>query len=236
VSNIFRNTTETYYQVPDRLMTDGTLRPSSISLYLTILKQAQKKSSTIVLFKTSAILKMIDIAPRHFQTAREQLQKYNLVKSAEVKRGLWLFELLSLHGVGLDNSIIGLDKLSKEKVESYFLPHLKDYDFLLREDGNLVSRCPFHIGYKPKERSFHLKLVDDGMGIGVWNCFACEKAGGIIDFEMQRTKTWGKREQALNQVLNFFRRQREGDPQAPIEPILPVPQYIREVEDEPQAI
>ena len=172
MSNPFQHTTETYYQVPKRLMIDGTLRPSSMSLYLMVLRQAQEKSSPVVLFKTSSVLDAIGVTPKHLRIAKAQLREYNLVGSTEVRRGLWTFELLTSHGVGLDNSVLDLDKFSRVQVESYFLPHLKDYDFIFTTDGNLTARCPFHSSHKLRERPFHLKLEDDkdGNGIGVWHC------------------------------------------------------------------
>ena len=128
-------------------MTDGTLRPSSMALYLTVLKQAQKKSSTVVMFNTSTVLEMIAVAPRHLQTAREQLREYNLVDSTQVRRGLWMFELMTPHGVGLDNTVIDLGKLSTEKVKSFYLPHLGDRDAMFRShrrDGShRPSACSF---------------------------------------------------------------------------------------------
>jgi hypothetical protein len=221
-------------------MEDGIrnqLRPSSIWLYLAILHQAQKKSSPVLLFNTSSILEMLGVGRGHLRTARAQLQEYSLVGSTEVRRGLWMFEILSPSGIGLDSTLIDLGKLSTEKVKSFYLPHLGDCDAIFTTDGNLVSRCPFCHNLKAREKPFHLKLKDDGKGIGVWHCFACEKAGGMIQFEMQRTKTWGKPEEARKQVLNFFMRQREGDPNAPAQTTLSLPSGEHyQLEDEPTPI
>jgi hypothetical protein len=239
MSNIFRHTSETYFQVPNRLMADGIfghLKPSSMALYLTVLKQAQAKSSTVVLFNTSTVLEAIAVAPRHLRSARAQLQEYNLVGSTEVKRGLWTFEILTPHGVGLNNSVLDLDKLSKDEVTSYYLPYLGDRDAIFTADGNLIARCPFHYSHKLREKPFHLKLTDDGNGIGVWNCFGCLKAGRMVEFEMQRTKLWSRVE-AHKQVLNFFWRLREGDPNTPIQTTLPMPSGEHyQLEDEPTPI
>jgi hypothetical protein len=59
----------------------------------------------------------------------------------------------------------------------------------------------------------------------------------MIQFEMQRTKTWGKPEEARKQVLNFFMRQREGDPNAPAQTTLSLPSGEHyQLEDEPTPI
>jgi hypothetical protein len=241
MSNVFQNTSETYFQIPKRIVTDGILKqlmPSSMALYITILKQTQEKSSTVVMFNTSTLLDSLAIARGNLRIARAQLLEYNLVRSTEVKRGLWMFEVLTRHGKGLDNSIIDLDKLSRVEVESFYLPHLINYDAMFNADDNVISNCPF-CSRGLNKKSFHLKLTDDGMGIGVWHCFECQKAGRMIDFEMYRTRV--NKAEALKQVQNFFMRQREGDPEAPKQVTLPLPsgveQYIKGLEnDEPQAI
>jgi len=244
MSNPFQHTTEVYYQVPKRLMLDGTVRPSSMALYLTVLRQAQEKTSTVVLFNTSTLLDVLNITRGNLRLAREQLLNFNLVASTEVRRGLWLFELLSLHCKRLDNSVIDLDKLSTDEVKSYFLPYLKDYDFIFTTDGNLIARCPFCHNMKAREKPFSLKLSDDddGNGKGVWHCFACQSGGRMVEFERQRTKARNIAD-AHKQVLNFFMRQREGDPNTPMQTTLPVPSgvghdYVGMVndDDEPQAI
>ena len=244
MSNPFQHTTETYFQTPKRLASGGIakqLRPSSLLLYLTVLEEAQEKTSTVVLLKTSSVLDALGVAPRHLQTAREQLREFNLVASTEVKRGLWSFELLSLHCKRLDNSLIDLDTLSTDEVRSFYLPQLNDYNFVITADGNLISRCPFHHSHKLRERPFHLKLTNDGHGIGVWQCFECLKTGKMVEFERRRTGTTNV--EALKQVLAFFMRQREGDPNTPIQTTVPQPSgvghdYVGMVldDDEPQAI
>ena len=230
MSNIFRHTSETYFQVPNRLMADGIfrhLKPSSMELYLAVLKQAQAKSSAVVMFNTSTVLEMIDVAPRHLQTAREQLREYNLVDSTQVRRGMWTFEILTPHGKGLNSAVLDLDKLSRDEVISYFWPHLADYDAFIAADNNLLARCPFHSSHKLRERPFSLKLSDgDGNGIGVWHCFECLKAGKMVEFEMRLHKVGSV--EAHKQVLDFFMRQREGDPNAPIQATVPMPSRVEQ--------
>ena len=211
MSNIFRHTSDTYFQIPKKIIKDRLLialsQPAK-DLLLYLLYEAQEKSTSVLLLPTSRVLERTGISRyRPFRDARGQLALHGLVLSEEVKSGLWRYEIVTRTSI----QDIDLDALSRSELENFFSSRLGDDS--RPDDNGLRFTCPFHINRK-REQPFSVKLVhtDDGPGPGVWHCFQCERSGKLIELEKQIARHNNQpieSHEAHKRVTQFFAKLRD---------------------------
>jgi len=225
VSNIFMYSKTPHFQIHQSLFKDGLkrkMKPNATDLYLFVMYEAQRYSTSIVSTTTAKVLDATGISESRFAEAREQLEELGLVRWERDKDG-WLFYI----DVGVTWKGLDFDTFTPDEVKKYFVDRTKDDKYT--EDGNngLWMRCPFHFTSKERQRSLSVKLIDDEntkgkkgqRGIGVWRCNnrQCKdkgRSGRLVDFEQQlMAENSVKRvtiEAAHRSVANFFASLRAG--------------------------
>jgi len=219
MSNIFMYSKTPYFQVHQSLFIGDLLKelkPNATKLYLYLMFEAQKHSTTTLRRTTAQVLNGAGIAESKFADARTQLDKVGLIQPEQTKEG-WLFEI----PVGVTWDGLDFDSFTADEVKAYFISRTRDDSWL--EDGynGIWVRCPFHYSSKSRERSLSVKLIESGnvKGIGAWRCAnqQCvreDRHGRLVDFEHQWMKAHGNklasRKDAHRRVAEFFASLRAG--------------------------
>ncbi|MFZ0633874.1 MAG: hypothetical protein WAM56_21470 [Acidobacteriaceae bacterium] len=226
MSNVFRYTALSYYQMPEAVMESGVLAELSLSalrLYLYLLYRAQKTSSSIVKLTAGDAMKA-GLSLRSVLPAREELIGCKLIAATQGRRG-FTYELLDpVSGQSLE-AIEDLSKVDPEVVGEYFMDHLAGYDPQEKGQG-LQAYCPFHMRTSERVHTLHVTF-DRG---GAFKCNrdwhlskegkdinpSC-KSGGIIDFEMamaerngsplSKNQAWGQVRSSLLSIMRRKKRQ-----------------------------
>ena len=197
--NVWQNLGVTYFQVPDSIVTSGTLaklKGTSMRLYLLILSVAQRKSRPTVELTVKDIADATGMNRRHVDGAAQELQKCRLVDVVRHKGNKWGYEFhlldpetrLALPTVYKRE--LNAANLSKSQMESYFLHHLGQ-NFNHFDDNGIWARCPFHTYLKPKP-TLSIRTVGTS---ATWRCTEPEchhEGGSIIDFEIAMSRLKGK--------------------------------------------
>lgn len=214
MSNIFRHTAHTYFQIPEAVIESGVyakLSPSAQALYTLLLYLAQKRSSTVIKLTASDAAK-VGLSPRSVQSARKELIECKLIAATQERLG-YTYELLDpVSGQSLE-IIVDLARVDPEVVGEYFAEMLAAYD--PQETGQgLQAFCPFHIRTSERIRTLHVTF-DQG---GAFKCNrdwqlskedkdinpSC-KSGGIVDFAIAMAEKSGEtlsKNQAYGRVIH----------------------------------
>lgn len=210
MSNIFRHTAHSYFQVPDAVIESGVfaeLCPSAQSLYVLLLHLSQKKSRTLIKLTASDAAK-VGLSPRSVQAAREDLVKHKLIAATQERLG-YTYEILDpVSGQSLE-IIEDLARVDPEVVGEYFAEMLAAYDPQQIGDG-LHAFCPFHVRSSEKAHPLHVTFERGG----AFKCFrdnklekdgvASCKSGGIVDFAIMMAEKGGEtlsKNQAYGRVI-----------------------------------
>ena len=194
MSNVFRFTPLTYFQVPDVLIEAGiygSLIPSARDLYALLLYKAQRTSRTVVNVTATDAAK-VGLSPRSVQAARACLIDHRLIAATRNSAG-YLYELLNPASGETLERIEEITQVDPELIAEYFLERLAAYD---AEESHLAhsfkSRCPFHSTLKERDKPLHIVCTDGGM----FKCHGrgCDQSagGGIVDFEIALAKKNGE--------------------------------------------
>jgi hypothetical protein len=216
MTNVFRWSPLTYFQMPEAIIESGVfaqLSPSAQSLYTLLLYLAQKTSSTVIKLTASDAAK-VGLSPRSVKPAREDLVKHELIAATGNHHGFTYEVLDPITGQTLEllEDLINVDA---EVIGEYFVEHLTDYDPQELNMGmsvGLRAWCPFH--ERSSERPHPLHVTFANGGLFKCNEESCEVKGGIIDFTMAMAKKNGEtlsKNQAWGRVrsslLSIRRRQ-----------------------------
>ncbi len=182
MSNIFRATGQTYFQVPQSLITTGhfqQLGKTAFKLYLWLCFEAQRTSKGTITAPGMHIAKSVGIVDTKVGAARRELEDLNMIETC--KAGLsYRYTLcdpttgLPIQGNSEELARLDFDELSPEQLKLYFGQHLTES----RDTENgLSARCPFHDDSNP---SLTVSL-DSG---GAWQCHGCGRHGKLVHFEI----------------------------------------------------
>jgi hypothetical protein len=179
LSNVFKFTVATYFQIPEAVIETGVwakLTPSAQSLYVLLAFKAQRLTSTTIKI-TAADAAKVGVSANCLKGARENLVATGLVTATRSRDG-YTYEILDpVSGERLEQ-IRDLRAVDPDIVGEYFARHLADFDVQESSYQHLQSQCPF-CDHKERLRPFHVSLSDGGG----FKCHSCEVDGGLIDFE-----------------------------------------------------
>jgi hypothetical protein len=192
VSNVLHRNCN-YFQVPQDLLTPGTLSSMSASdlkLYLALLHEAQRTTSTEFRLSGDRLKEMTAISKGSGTLARRRLAARGLVTC---KRGLgnaYIYKLLvpnsgepmqNFHRVEAQNKsgrpqsgASWIRDLTPEQYEHYYRTRLEG-ELVTETKNGLSATCPFHCDTSPS--------LSIATRTGVWKCHGCDKGGGVIQFE-----------------------------------------------------
>ena len=182
-----------YFQVPQELLSAGTLsamNASDLKLYLALLYEAQRTTSTEIRLSGPKLAGMTAISPGSATDARRRLAARGLVSARRALGNAYVYHLLEpiscepMRNLKRENAKQGAGSahrgagwiydLSTEQYELYYRSRLKSAVISETKNG-LQATCPFHADTKPSLSIATRK--------GVWNCRGCGKGGGMIQFE-----------------------------------------------------
>jgi hypothetical protein len=159
----------------------STLKPTTIVLYLYLLRMTKKQGKVRV--NTKDILWVTGLDKKTLTGARKQLCK--LVASVEtVMRGVWEYEILNPNTGGplpsRDN--VDFSKLSDAVAFEFYRRQMPDkYD----EQSGMFD-CPFGTHAKA---TFRVVLDGGTDRHATWSCPKCRSFGGLIEFHRRLHKT-----------------------------------------------
>jgi hypothetical protein len=217
VSNVFRFSSVSYFQVPESLIQTGTwalLKESAKDLYLLLLHEAQRTSSIIVRLKAADAAK-VGLVPNSVKAGRDDLIANGLIAATKGNGG-FLYELLNPATQQSLAYIEDLTKVDPEVVGDYFAEALAAYD-PQELHQSLQAHCPFHDSLKGRQHPLHVTFTNGG----AFTCHDCNTAGGIVDFEialaarngesLDRNRGYGRVREALLSVARKRERRRVED-------------------------
>lgn len=210
MSNILNGNT-TYFQLPQSLVTSGTLKTmkeSELKLYSTLFYQAQRYTTVDVVASNELLQRLSGLAPNSISNARRGLAGRGLLTVKRKSTGYVHSLCDSATGLPFVNHMkekrkgrgeVDFAALTAGQYRAYFLHHLQTGEVTETKNG-LSAQCPFHADGSP---SFSIRL-----SAGQWKCHGCQKSGGLIEFEFQLANAAGElidRSEARRRVIAVLR-------------------------------
>jgi hypothetical protein len=204
MSNIFRDTGISYFQVPNSLIPSGILgdlRQSALKVYFVLLYQAQQRTRSDVPFTNAQLVVDAGIAPNSLIAGRTELVEHGLVQIEPISGG-YIYVLCDpatkqpilrrKHEALSDTSDSAksqqcpkpasargarayVENLSSEEKRHYFESRLPGRR--KPTTGGFMALCPFHDDTDPS-----LKVDIDRAG---WYCHGCRAHGGMVALEQR---------------------------------------------------
>lgn len=190
MTNIFRWSPLTYFQIPDAVIESGVyaqLSPSAQALYTLLLYLAQRSSNTVIKL-TAGDAARVGLSANSVKTARESLVEHKLISVTKNRYG-HSYEILDpVTGQTLE-LLENLIHVEAEVTGEYFMEHLADYDPQELNEG-MHAWCPFHERSSEHAHPFHVTFTDGG----AFKCNekTCGVKGGILDFTIAMAKKTGE--------------------------------------------
>lgn len=179
MSNIFRFTPHTYFQIPEAAIESGKwakLKSSAKDLYTLLLFMAQKNSSAFVTLTAIDAIK-VGLSVNAVRDGRLDLLAARLIAAERTSEG-YVYEILDpVSGESLER-IEDLTKVDAEIVGLYFMEYLAGRNHVETADG-LKCACVFHQEKKDRDKNMSVTFSDGGL----FRCHSCNTQGGILDFE-----------------------------------------------------
>jgi hypothetical protein len=183
VSNVFRNTGITYFQLPQAII-DNELLPeisgSAFKLFAFLCSEAQRMSDPTVTISGLRLSDATGIAPTRIGSARRELVDHWLIKSQKMRRGHAYTICDSQTGAPIPSNEstalrVDFNDLSQEQLRAYFVSYLKN---VKDKGGSIEACCPFHDDTSP---SLRISLKEHGD----WYCHGCLRKGKLIHFQVE---------------------------------------------------
>jgi hypothetical protein len=202
-----------YFQIPEDLITHRimeNMKESELKLYLALLYQAQRYSTTTPKLTGHEFIKVSSLAKSSATTARKSLVEHGLIRAKRGVGNAYSYELMNAitgrpmtnylkrgapqsRSDGLSFLARKLFNLPREEYERYYRSRLDGAEIINTANG-LSSHCPFH-----DDRSPSLEI---GLNNGVWYCHGCGEGKGMVEFE--RRLTGLDAPSALQSVASFL--------------------------------
>jgi hypothetical protein len=173
VSNIFANTPVHHFQIPHHILDTSIwseLRSASVKTYGFLLHLANRKSKAVFSISDAELMKGTGLTDKTLKAAREELQRFGLLKCTRIRVG-FNYEILDPSiGDSLEH-IDDFNHASESMLRGFFVHHLQGRE--IQPDFNGIrSRCPFCNAGKP---SLVMSLRDGGP----WVCNPIESLKGF---------------------------------------------------------
>ncbi|MCU1311385.1 MAG: hypothetical protein JWO20_2510 [Candidatus Angelobacter sp.] len=231
MSNPFRNTGITYFQVPDEIIKSGVLaklRPTTLRAYLVLLFKVQRHSRPSALSITDAEMQeLASISENSMTQARREMAKFKLANTQRGRGGVHAYTLLNPStGAPIGPAQPGIAKPQLNAAQVTTEPTARELKPTIPSEPfkNFVAALTpqqirrFFEAHSPAGtlKGSGTQLVarcpfhadeNPSMSIdlehGLWNCHAGCGSGGLVDWQMLRLPGL-KRNQAARAIAEFF--------------------------------
>jgi hypothetical protein len=187
MSNMLRNTTITYFQLPNSFLTKEIykkINKTQMHLYQFLWKESQKNSKLALKYSGKELAEKTWMVDCQVIAAREGLEALGLIMFEKVQGGYEYSLCNPDTGQCLSNprqQEKGFDftKMTSEENETYFIHGLEKATVtsIEKTQNGLRAGCPLCKGHR--SATFEVNTA-----VGMFHCHKCENKGKLVDFEV----------------------------------------------------